>query len=112
MQERGFLHGGLRLGAGVFTVLALVGFTAVGQTAATGGQTTTAAATPTPADSGGLPTGTAPNISVQARLISVPVVVRDKKGALLNGLGKDEFSVSVAGTKQTIRYFDHDTDLP
>jgi VWFA-related protein len=112
MRKRGFLHGELRLDAGVFTVLALVGLTAVGQTAASGGQTTTAAATPPSTEAGGGPTGTAPNISVQARLVSVPVVVRDKKGALLNGLGKDEFTVSVAGKPQTIRYFDHDTDVP
>lgn len=51
-------------------------------------------------------------ISVEARLVVVPAVVRDKKGALVQKLQKDAFALSVDGKAQAIRYFDHDTDVP
>ena len=58
------------------------------------------------------PASTAPTLSVDARLVNLPVVVRDKKGALIQNLGKDEFVLQVDGKPQTIRYFDKDTNLP
>src|SRR5580704_12758574 len=58
------------------------------------------------------PASTAPTINVDARLVNLPVVVRDKKGALIQNLGKDEFVLQVDGKPQTIRYFDKDTNLP
>src|SRR6202789_1555227 len=58
------------------------------------------------------PATTAPTIAVDARLVNLPGVVRDKKGALIQNLGKDEFVLQVDGNPQTIRYFDKDTDLP
>jgi VWFA-related protein len=63
--------------------------------------------TPDPA-----PTSTAPTIAVDARLVNLPVVVRDKKGALIQNLTKDDFILQVDGKPQTIRYFDKDTNLP
>lgn len=51
-------------------------------------------------------------ISVDARLVSLPVIVRDKKGAIVQNLSKTDFALSVDGDPQTIRYFDHDSDLP
>lgn len=51
-------------------------------------------------------------LTVDARLVNLPVVVRDKHGALLNSLTKTDFALSVDGHPQTIRYFDHDADLP
>src|SRR5271170_1417297 len=63
--------------------------------------------TPDPA-----PTSTAPTIAVDARLVNLPVVVRDKKGALVQNLTKDDFILQVDGKSQTIRYFDKDTNLP
>jgi hypothetical protein len=51
-------------------------------------------------------------ISVDARLVNLPVVVRDKKGALIQNLTKDDFTLQVDGKPQTIRYFDKDTNLP
>jgi VWFA-related protein len=54
----------------------------------------------------------APTIAVDARLVNLPVVVRDKKGALIQNLNKDEFILQVDGKPQTIRYFDKDTNLP
>ncbi len=51
-------------------------------------------------------------ISVDARLVNLPVVVRDKKGALVQNLTKDDFTLQVDGHPQTIRYFDIDANLP
>src|ERR1700679_3837833 len=58
------------------------------------------------------PTSTAPTISVDARLVNLPVVVRDKKGALVQNLTKADFTLQVDGHPQTIRYFDLDSTLP
>ena len=46
------------------------------------------------------------------QLVNLPVVVRDKKGALVQNLARSEFALSVDGYPQTIRYFDKDNDLP
>jgi len=54
----------------------------------------------------------AATLSVDARLVNLPVVVRDKKGALLQNLTKDDFVLKVDGHPQAIRYFNVDTDLP
>ncbi len=51
-------------------------------------------------------------LSVDARLVNLPVIVRDKKGALIQNLTKADFALSVDGHPQTIRYFDRDQDLP
>jgi VWFA-related protein len=58
------------------------------------------------------PTSPSPTIAVDARLVNLPVVVRDKKGALIQNLTKDDFILQVDGKPQTIRYFDKDTNLP
>src|SRR5271168_4028807 len=58
------------------------------------------------------PSSTAPTIAVDARLVNLPVVVRDKKGALIQNLTKDDFTLQVDSHPQTIRYFDKDTNLP
>ena len=47
-----------------------------------------------------------------ASLVVLPVVVRDKNGALVNGLTKDDFALQVGGKPQTITYFDHGNDVP
>jgi len=51
-------------------------------------------------------------LSVDARLVNLPVVVRDKKGALVQNLTKDDFTLQVDNHPQTIRYFDIDANLP
>lgn len=62
-------------------------------------------------------------LSVNANLVVLSVVVRDKKGALVNNLTKDDFILKAGGRsiqnakpdsihQQTIKYFDHDTDVP
>jgi VWFA-related protein len=68
-----------------------------------------AAQQPAPAASTAAPATT---LSVDARLVNLPVVVRDKKGALLQNLTKDDFVLKVDGHAQTVRYFNVDTDLP
>jgi len=40
------------------------------------------------------------------------VTVRDKKGALVQNLAKEDFSLQVDGHPQVIHYFDKDTNLP
>src|ERR1700674_3300076 len=51
-------------------------------------------------------------LSVDARLVNLPVVFRDRKGALIQNLTKDDFVLKVDGHPQTIRYFDLDANLP
>jgi VWFA-related protein len=51
-------------------------------------------------------------ITVNAKLVNLPVVVRDKNGALVQNLTQADFALSVDGLPQTIRYFDKDNDLP
>lgn len=59
-----------------------------------------------------LPTATTGTITVSAKLVVVPAVVRDKRGALVNTLTKDDFSLKVDGKQQSLRYFDHENDTP
>src|SRR3979490_3409641 len=58
------------------------------------------------------PASPAPPSAVDARLVNLPVVVRDKKGALIQNLTKDDFVLQVDDKPQTIRYFEKDTNLP
>jgi len=55
---------------------------------------------------------TAPATAVDARLVNIPVVVRDKKGDLIQNLTKDDFVLQVDNKPQTIRSFDKGTNLP
>ena len=54
---------------------------------------------------------TAATISVDARLVTLPVVVHDKKGKVVTGFTKDDFTLTEDGHPETIRYFTLD-DLP
>ena len=56
--------------------------------------------------------GATPTLSMDARLVNLPVVVRDGKGKLVQTLTRADFSLKVDGRAQTIRYFDRDNDLP
>jgi VWFA-related protein len=57
-------------------------------------------------------TAPAATLTVNAQLVNLPVVVRDKNGALVQNLNKDDFALAIDGHPQTIRYFDKDNDLP
>src|ERR1700722_15337706 len=56
--------------------------------------------------------GQTTTLSLDARLVNLPVVVRDKKGALIQNLTKEEFTLMVDGHAESVRYFDKDKDLP
>jgi VWFA-related protein len=51
-------------------------------------------------------------LSVSARLVVVPTVVRDRHGALLNNLHRNDFAIRVDNQLQPLRYFDHDANVP
>jgi VWFA-related protein len=56
--------------------------------------------------------GPTTTIHAEARLVAIPVVVRDRKGVLVPNLAKADFSLQIDGQPQVIRYFDKDNDLP
>jgi VWFA-related protein len=53
-----------------------------------------------------------PTFKAEVKVVSVLASVRNKKGAFIRDLGKDDFSVLENGRPQTIRYFSRETDLP
>ena len=53
-----------------------------------------------------------PKISVEVKVVSVLATVRDKHGAIVSNLGKDDFAVEEDGRPQAITYFSRDTDIP
>ena len=55
---------------------------------------------------------TTSTLSVDAKLVNIPVVVLDKKGAMVRNLTKDNFEIKVDDHPQTIHYFNVDKDLP
>jgi VWFA-related protein len=53
-----------------------------------------------------------PTFKAEVKVVNVLATVRNKKGAFIRDLGKDDFSVLENGRAQTIRYFSRQTDLP
>lgn len=53
-----------------------------------------------------------PDISVDVKLVNVLATVRDKKGAIVRNLTKDDFVLEEDGHPQTIQYFSQESDLP
>jgi VWFA-related protein len=51
-------------------------------------------------------------INVEVKVVSVLATVRDKKGAIVSNLGKDDFELQEDGHPETITYFSRETDLP
>lgn len=70
------------------------------------------AAAQTPSASSPASGSSTPTLSVDARLVNLPVVVRDKKGTFVHKLTKEDFVLQVDGHLQTIRYLDVDSNLP
>src|SRR5579863_9793926 len=58
------------------------------------------------------PVGATTTLSLDARLVNLPVIVRDKKGAVIQNLTKDDFTLTVDGHAENVRYFDKDNNLP
>ena len=53
-----------------------------------------------------------PSITVDVDVVSILASVRDKRGALVANLQKDDFTILEEGKAQTIKYFTRETDLP
>ena len=53
-----------------------------------------------------------PAIRVDVDVVNILASVRDKKGALISNLAKDDFIVVENGKNQQIKYFARETDLP
>ncbi len=53
-----------------------------------------------------------PTFSAGVKVVNVLATVRDKKGAIIRDLTKDDFSLSEDKRPQTIRYFAKQSDLP
>jgi len=51
-------------------------------------------------------------IKVDVDVVNILCSVRDKKGGLIGGLTKDDFTLLEDGKSQTIKYFTRETDLP
>jgi VWFA-related protein len=64
-----------------------------------------AAQSPTP----GSPTTT---LSVEVKVVTLPVTVRDKKGKIVRDLTKADFELEEDGKPQSIRYFSQEANLP
>jgi len=51
-------------------------------------------------------------LSVDVKVVTLPVTVRDKKGQIVTNLTKDDFTLVEDNRPQTIKYFNLDTNLP
>ena len=51
-------------------------------------------------------------LKVDVDIVNVLFSVRDKKGALIGNLEKEDFTISEEGKQQTVKYFTKETDLP
>jgi VWFA-related protein len=51
-------------------------------------------------------------LSVDVKVVTLPVTVRDKKGQIVTNLAKDDFVLQEDNRPQTIKYFNLDTNLP
>lgn len=51
-------------------------------------------------------------IAVNVKVVTLPVTVRDKHGAIVRDLTKDDFVLQEDGRPQTIKYFSQETNLP
>lgn len=54
----------------------------------------------------------ATTLSVDVKLVTLPVTVRDKHGQIVRNLTKDDFLLEQDGHPQTIRYFAQEANLP
>jgi VWFA-related protein len=53
-----------------------------------------------------------PTFTTNVKVVNVLATVRNKTGALIGNLNKDDFALAEDGRPQTIRYFLHESDLP
>src|SRR5580692_789245 len=69
------------------------------------------AATP-PASQSPAPGTPTTTLSVDVKVVTLPVTVRDKHGKIVNNLTKDDFVLEEDGKPQSIRYFSQENNLP
>ncbi len=50
--------------------------------------------------------------TLDTKLVNIYATVRDKRGALVQTLRKEDFQIAENGKPQTIRFFSHENDLP
>jgi VWFA-related protein len=55
---------------------------------------------------------TASTVAADVKVVTLPVIVRDKHGKIVRDLTKDDFTLQEDGRPQTIKYFSQDTNLP
>ena len=53
-----------------------------------------------------------PVFSTEVKVVNVLATVRNKTGSLVGNLSQDDFSLTEDGRPQTIRYFQHESNLP
>ncbi len=58
------------------------------------------------------PAGPTTTLTVDVKVVTLPVTVRDKKGQIVRNLTKDDFDLQQDGHPQSIRYFTQETNLP
>lgn len=56
--------------------------------------------------------GQEPTFSTNVKVVNVLATVREKNGAIVHDLKKEDFTLAEDGRPQTIRYFSQETDLP
>ena len=54
----------------------------------------------------------ATTVSVDVKVVTLPVTVRDKHGKIIRDLAKDDFTLQEDGRPETIKYFSQETNLP
>jgi VWFA-related protein len=69
-------------------------------------------AAPAPAAQSPAPGTPTTTLSVDVKVVTLPVTVRDKKGKIVRDLTKDDFELEEDGKPQAIRYFSQETNLP
>ena len=53
-----------------------------------------------------------PTFTTEVKVVNVLATVRNRTGTLIGNLGKDDFSLSEDRRPQTIKYFQHESNLP
>jgi len=54
----------------------------------------------------------AATLTVDVKVVTLPVTVRDKHGKIIQNLTKDDFALTEDGRPQSIRYFSQESNLP
>jgi VWFA-related protein len=94
-----------QLPASLFAITLLSGLTLSAQSQPAQSQ-------PAPSPASASSTMPATTISIDVKVVNLPVTVRDKHGQVVRDLTKDDFTLQEDGRPQTIKYFSQETNLP